>query len=76
MISRTIDSSTIVLTSTHFSSERLETVGFCIAGSRLSTFISSLLGTFIPKFTFPSAAMAPRSISAMSSIFCFFHGSA
>ena len=34
------------------------------------------LGTFIIRPTLPSAAIAPRSMSTISSIFCFFQGSA
>ena len=45
------------------------------ASTRRSLFSRSR-GTFIIRPTLPSAAIAPWIISTMSSIFCFFHGSA
>jgi len=60
---------------THFSSDRLETVGVCSDG-RISVILFSLLrGTFILSPTFSSARSAPlRSITRFS-IFLFFQGS-
>ena len=55
-ILRTIESSTIVLTSTQSGSDNVETVGFCNAGSSSSTLSRSMRATFIIKPTLPSAA--------------------
>ena len=55
-------------------SARLAMVGSCNAGSTERTSVKLLRGTFIISPTIPSAAIAPLSISTISSIFCFFHG--
>ena len=74
--SRATRSSTIVFTATHSELLNSETVGEFNAGSTESTASRSSRFTLSIRPTCACESMAPRSIIAIWSIFCRFHGSA
>ena len=76
MICRTTVSSTILEIETQSGSESDGVVGLCKAGRRSTIASQSLRLAFIMSPTFPSASNVARSSRAISSIFCFFQGSA
>src|SRR6185437_3476467 len=73
--SRAVRSSRIVFTATHSELLNCDTVGEFSAGSTASTASRSARRTFSISPTCDCASMAPRSISAIWSIFSFFHAS-